>query len=110
MFLDRIDVSKSSGPEKTHGRLLQCLAKEITPAVTLYLYSIISKTLTIIQSNNFGVSPITASLRPPRRIVAVRRNPSSASGSSKNKHAGPLYYYGFTHKKEAWTDGADFVS
>ena len=33
MLLDRIDVSKSSGPDKLPGRLLQCLAKEFTPAV-----------------------------------------------------------------------------
>ena len=33
MFLDRIDVSKSSGPDKLPGRLLHCLAKEITPVV-----------------------------------------------------------------------------
>ena len=33
MLLDRIDVSKSSGPDKLHGRLLQSLAKEITPVV-----------------------------------------------------------------------------
>ena len=33
MLLDRIDVSKSSGPEKLPGRLLQSLAKEITPVV-----------------------------------------------------------------------------
>ena len=33
MLLDRIDVSKSSGPDKLPGRLLQCLAKEITPVV-----------------------------------------------------------------------------
>ena len=31
MLLDRIDVSMSSGPDKLHGRLLQSLAKEITP-------------------------------------------------------------------------------
>ena len=31
MLLDRIDVSKSSGPDKLPGRLLQSLAKEITP-------------------------------------------------------------------------------
>ena len=31
MLLDRIDVSKSSEPDKLPGRLLQCLAKEITP-------------------------------------------------------------------------------
>ena len=29
----RIDVSKSSGSDKLHGRLLQCLAMEITPVV-----------------------------------------------------------------------------
>ena len=33
MLLHRIDVSKSSGPDKLPGRLLQCLAKEITPIV-----------------------------------------------------------------------------
>ena len=33
MLLDRVDVSKSSGPDKLPGRLLQCLAKEITPVV-----------------------------------------------------------------------------
>ena len=33
MLLDRIDVSKSSGPDKLPGRLLQNLAKEITPVV-----------------------------------------------------------------------------
>ena len=33
MLLDRIYVSKSTGPDKLHGRLMQCLAKEITPVV-----------------------------------------------------------------------------
>ena len=33
MLLDRMDVSKSSGPDKLPGRLLQSLAKEITPVV-----------------------------------------------------------------------------
>ena len=33
MLLDRIDVSRSSGPDKLPGRILQSLAKEITPAV-----------------------------------------------------------------------------
>ena len=33
MLLDRIDVSKSSGPDKHPGRLLQSLAKEITSVV-----------------------------------------------------------------------------
>ena len=33
MLLDRIDVSKSSGPDKLPGRLLQSLVKEITPIV-----------------------------------------------------------------------------
>ena len=33
MLLDRIDVSKSSGPDKLPGRLLQSVAKEITPVV-----------------------------------------------------------------------------
>ena len=33
MLLDRIGLSNSSGPDKLPGRLLQCLAKEITPIV-----------------------------------------------------------------------------
>ena len=33
MLLDRIDVSKSSGPDKLPGRLLQCLANEITHVI-----------------------------------------------------------------------------
>ena len=33
MLLDRIDVSKSSGPDKLPERLLESLAKEITPVV-----------------------------------------------------------------------------
>ena len=33
MLLDRIDVSDSSGPDKPPGRLLQSLAKELTPVV-----------------------------------------------------------------------------
>ena len=33
MLIDRIDVSKSSGPDNLPGRLLECLAKEITPVV-----------------------------------------------------------------------------
>ena len=37
MLLDRIDVSKSSGPDKLPGRLLQSLAKEITPVVHFIL-------------------------------------------------------------------------
>ena len=37
MLLDRIDVSKSSGPDKLPGRLLQSLAKEITPVVHFFL-------------------------------------------------------------------------
>ena len=40
MLLDRIDVSKSSGPNKLPGRLLQSLAKENHSRSTLYLYSI----------------------------------------------------------------------
>ena len=38
MLLDRIDVSKSSGPDKLPGRLLQSLAKEITP-VELFIFT-----------------------------------------------------------------------
>ena len=33
MLIDRIDVLKSSGPDKLPERLLQCLAKELTPVV-----------------------------------------------------------------------------
>ena len=38
MLLDRIDVSKSSGPDKLPGRLLQCLAKEISP-IAHYIFT-----------------------------------------------------------------------
>ena len=38
MLLQKIDVSKSSGPDKLPGRLLQCLAKEITP-VAHYIFT-----------------------------------------------------------------------
>ena len=40
MLLDRIDVSKSSGPDKLPGRLLQSLAKEITPVVHFFFTSL----------------------------------------------------------------------
>ena len=38
MLPDRIDVSKSSGPDKLPGRLLQSQAKEITPGVHLIFF------------------------------------------------------------------------
>ena len=38
MLLDWIHVSKSSGPDKLPGILLQCLAKEITPIVHYIIY------------------------------------------------------------------------
>ena len=40
MLLDRIDVSKSSGPDKPPGRLLQSLAMEITPIVHFFTQSL----------------------------------------------------------------------
>ena len=33
MLLDSISLSKSSGPDKLHGRSLQCLGKENNPVV-----------------------------------------------------------------------------
>ena len=33
MLLVKIDVAKTSGPDILPGRLLQCLAKEITPVL-----------------------------------------------------------------------------
>ena len=39
MLLDRIDVSQSSGPGKLPGRLLQCLGKEITYFLILFIPS-----------------------------------------------------------------------
>ena len=54
------------------------------PATSTLITSRKPNTTTIPQStDNFGVSPNTAPLRHPRRIAAVRRNSSSASGSSK---------------------------
>ena len=40
MLLNRIDVSKSSEPDKLPGRLLQSQAKEITPGVHFNFFSI----------------------------------------------------------------------
>ena len=54
------------------------------PAPSTLISSKTAITTTIPQPTvNSGVSPNTAPLRPPRRIAAVRRNSSSASGSSK---------------------------
>ena len=53
------------------------------PASSTLITSRIPTTTTITQPTNSAVSPNTAPLRPPRRIAAVRRNSSSASGSSK---------------------------
>ena len=39
MLLDRIVASKSSGQDKLPGRLLPCLAKEITPVVHNYIFT-----------------------------------------------------------------------
>ena len=54
------------------------------PAPSTLITSRTPITTTIPQpTDNSGVSPNTAPLRPPRRIAVVRRNSSSASGSSK---------------------------
>ena len=74
MLLDRIDTSKSSGPDKLPGRLLQSLAKEITPVV----HFIFTQTLCTgelptewIQAN---VAPI---LKKGSKLQAVNYRPVS---------------------------------
>ena len=54
MLLDRIDVSKSSGPDKLPGRLLQSLAKEITPVV----HFIFTQSLCSTEWTQANVAPI----------------------------------------------------
>ena len=75
-ILDRIDVSKSYGPDKFPGRLLQCLAKEITvictfSAVILNNYFI----LKIFQPQTYSTTP----------YIIVYKNVS--------KYAGPTFQY-----------------
>ena len=51
MLLDRIDVSKSSGPDKLPGRLLQSLTKEITPVVHLILLNHFALTIYVLNGH-----------------------------------------------------------
>ena len=60
MLLDRIDVSKSSGPDKLPGRLLQCLAKEITPVVHYILKK--GSKLQAVNSHPVSLTCITCKL------------------------------------------------
>ena len=74
MLLDRIDVSKSSGPDKLPGRLLQSLAKKITPVVYfIFIQSLCTDELPTewIQAN---VAPI---LKKGSKLQAVNYCPVS---------------------------------
>ena len=69
-----IDVSKSSGPDKLPGRLLQCLAKEITPVV----YYIFTKSLctgeVLTEWTQANVAPI---FKKGSKLQAVNYRPVS---------------------------------
>ena len=59
MLLDRIDVSKSSGPDKLPGRLLQCIAKGITPIVYyIFTQSLCTGKLPTEWTTQANVTPI----------------------------------------------------
>ena len=72
MLLDRIDVSKSSGPYKLPGRLLQSLAKEITPVLHfIFTQSLCTGELLTAQAN---VAPI---FKKGSKLQAVNYRPVS---------------------------------
>ena len=68
MLLDRIDVSKSSGPDKLPGSLLQCLAKEITPVVHYILTQSLCTGVLPTEWTQANVAPI---LKKSSKLQAV---------------------------------------
>ena len=58
MLLDRIDVSKSSRPDKLPGRLLKCLAKKITPVVHYIFNQLLCTGELPIEWTQANVAPI----------------------------------------------------
>ena len=75
MLLDRIDVSKSSGPDKLTGRLLQSLAKEITPVIHfIFTQSLCTGKLPTEWRRQANVAPI---FKKGSKLQAVNYRPIS---------------------------------
>ena len=74
MLLDRIDVSKSSGPDKLPGRLLQSLAKEITPVVNFVFIQSLCTVELPTEWTHANVAPI---LRQAVSLQALNYRPVS---------------------------------
>ena len=74
MLLDRIDVSKSSGPDKLPGRLLQSLAKEITPVVHFIFTQSLCTGKLPTEWTQANVAPI---FKKGSRLQAVNYHPVS---------------------------------
>ena len=74
MLLDRIDVSKSSGPDKLPGRLLQSLAKEITPVVHFNFTQTLCTCELPTEWTQANVAPI---FKKGRKLQAVNYRPVS---------------------------------
>ena len=73
MLLDRIDVSKSSGPDKLPGRLLS-LAKEITPVVHFIFTQSLCTGELLIEWTQANVAPI---FKKGSKLQAVNYRPVS---------------------------------
>ena len=74
MLLDRIYVSKSSGPDKLPGRLLQSLAKEIAPVVHFIFTQSLCTGELPTEWTQANVAPI---LKKGRKLQAVNYRPVS---------------------------------
>ena len=74
MLLARIDVSKSSGPDKLSGRLLQILAKEITPIVHFIFTQSLCTGELPTELTQAKVAPI---FKKGRKLQAVNYRPVS---------------------------------
>ena len=74
MLLDRIYVSKSSGPDKLPGSLLQSLAKEITPVVHFIFTQSLCTGESPTEWTQANVSPI---FKKGSKLQAVNYRPVS---------------------------------
>ena len=74
VLLDRIDVSKSSEPDKLHGRLLQSLANEITPVVHFIFSQSLCTSKLHTEWTQANVAPI---FKKGRKYQAVKYRPVS---------------------------------
>ena len=74
MLLDKIDVSKSAGPDKLPGRLLQSLAKEITPVVHFIFIQLLCTDEFPTEWTEVNVAPI---FKKGSKLQAVNYRPVS---------------------------------